>query len=77
MFHERISINRVLLLPNFWNRSSLELMLTSLIVNIRSKRTSFACKSRINLVCLRSASDRLAIVAKEILRVLNVLIANN
>ena len=77
MFHERISIFRVLLLPNFWKRSSLELMFTSLIVNIRSKRTSFVCKSRINLVCLRSASDRLVIVAKEILRVLNLLIANN
>ena len=77
MFHERISIFRVLLLPNFWKRSSLELMFTSLIVNIMSKRTSFVCKSRINLVCLRSASDRLVIVAKEILRVLNLLIANN
>ena len=77
MFHERISINRVLLPPNVWNRSSLELMFTSLIVNIRSKRTSFLCKSRINLVCVRSASDRLVIVAKEISRVLNLLIANN
>ena len=77
MFHERMSIFRVLLLPNFWKRSSLELMFTSLIVNIRSKRTSFLCKSRINLVCVRSASDRLVIVAKEISRVLNLLIANN
>ena len=45
-------------------------------IYIRSKNTSFVGNNRINLVCLRSTSDRLVIVAKGFLRVLKLLIDN-
>ena len=88
MFHGRVSLNSVLplLLVNFVNGFYLELMYTSLIVNITSSLThfhgfqllvllpylieitSFVCTNRINLLNLKSSSERLVIVVKGFLK---------
>ena len=74
MFHEKISLNLVLLLlVNFVSGFRLELMYISLIKNIRSSLihlhgfqlfTFFVCTKEKNPLILRKISDKLVIVAK-------------